>query len=67
MGSPSERVPPLKLLGSGAVRHFDRGGNNFLQSYGMFGSHQMDLIIIGMVRQSQSYGMVYGMILVLTY
>ena len=28
MGSPSERVPPLKLLGSGAVRHFDRGGNN---------------------------------------
>jgi hypothetical protein len=28
MGSPSERVPSLKLLGLGAVCHFDSGGNN---------------------------------------
>ena len=81
MGSPSERAPPLKLLllGSDAVRHFDSGGNNLsrmkrvmkavkhLQSYGKCGSHQMQVIIIVMVQQSQSYGMVYGMILVLTY
>jgi hypothetical protein len=38
-----------------------------LQSYGKCGSHQMQLMVIGMVQQSQSYGMVHGMILVLTY